>query len=70
VFTGTNALFHYNAQQSRRQGPPGGQRNDAAKLDRESLPQVRMPDRDGFIADAVFKVDDERQAPRRRRTAP
>ena len=43
---------------------------DDAKLDRESLPQVRMPNRDGFIPDAVFKVDDERQAPRRRGTAP
>jgi mono/diheme cytochrome c family protein len=41
-----------------------------AKLDRESLPQVRMPNRDGFIPDAVFKVDDEQKAPRKRGTAP
>jgi S-disulfanyl-L-cysteine oxidoreductase SoxD len=43
---------------------------DDGKLDRESLPKVRMPNRDGFIPDAVFKIDDERQAPRKRGTAP
>ena len=43
---------------------------DDGKLDRESLPKVRMPNRDGFIPDAVFKVDDEQKAPRKRGTAP
>jgi mono/diheme cytochrome c family protein len=35
--------------------------SDDGKLDQESLPKVRMPNRDGFIPDAVFKVDDERK---------
>jgi hypothetical protein len=29
-----------------------------------------MPNRDGFIPDAVFKVDDEQKASRTRGTAP
>jgi mono/diheme cytochrome c family protein len=40
------------------------------KLDRESLPKVRMPNRDGFIPDAVFKIDDEHKGRRKRGTAP
>jgi hypothetical protein len=27
------------------------------KLDRDNLPKIRMPNRDGFIPDAVFKID-------------
>ena len=30
------------------------------KLDRQTLPKVAMPNRDGFIPDAVFKIDNER----------
>jgi len=32
------------------------------KLDKDSLPKIKMPNRDGFIPDAVFKVDDEQKA--------
>ena len=32
---------------------------DDATLDKKSLPKIRMPNRDGFIPDQVFKVDDE-----------
>jgi cytochrome c len=31
------------------------------KLDKDSLPKIKMPNRDGFIPDAVFKVDNEVQ---------
>jgi cytochrome c len=30
---------------------------DDAKLDKDSLPKIRMPNRDGFIADKVFAPD-------------
>jgi cytochrome c len=30
------------------------------KLDRQTLPNVAMPNRDGFIPDDVFKIDNER----------
>jgi hypothetical protein len=30
-------------------------------LDKESLPKIRMPNRDGFVPDAVFKADNERE---------
>lgn len=43
---------------------------DDGALDRESLPKVRMPNRDGFLPDAVFTVDDEHKAPGKRGTAP
>ena len=33
------------------------------KLDQDSLPKVKMPNRDGFIPDAVFKIDNEPEAP-------
>jgi len=29
------------------------------KLDKDTLPKIMMPNRDGFIPDQVFKVDDE-----------
>lgn len=32
---------------------------DGGKLDRESLPKIAMPNRDGFIPDDVFKLDNE-----------
>jgi len=36
---------------------------DNAKLDKESLPRIKMPNRDGFVPDAVFKLDDEPPLP-------
>jgi hypothetical protein len=39
-------------------------------LDKESLPKIKMPNRDGFISDPVFRVDDERKAPRKTGGAP
>jgi S-disulfanyl-L-cysteine oxidoreductase SoxD len=30
------------------------------RIDRQTLPKVVMPNRDGFIPDAVFKIDNER----------
>jgi cytochrome c len=32
---------------------------DDGKLDKETLPKIEMPNRDGFIPDPVFKLDDE-----------
>jgi cytochrome c len=32
------------------------------KLDKDSLPKIKMPNRDDFIPDAVFKVDNEVQS--------
>ena len=29
------------------------------KVDKDSLPKIKMPNRDGFIPDAVFKIDNE-----------
>ena len=29
------------------------------KLDKDSLPKIKMPNRDGFVPDAVFKIDNE-----------
>jgi S-disulfanyl-L-cysteine oxidoreductase SoxD len=40
------------------------------KLDREGLTKIRMPNRDGFIPDAVFKVDNEQPGPKKRVAAP
>jgi cytochrome c len=34
---------------------------DDGVLDSESLPKIRMPNRDGFVPDPVFKLYDERQ---------
>jgi cytochrome c len=34
-----------------------------AKLDRDNLPKIKMPNRDGFAPDAVFKIDNEPEAP-------
>jgi cytochrome c len=34
-----------------------------AKVDQESLPKIKMPNRDGFVPDAVFKIDNEPEAP-------
>jgi len=33
------------------------------KLDQESLPKIKMPNRDGFIPDDVFKIDNEAPIP-------
>jgi len=43
---------------------------DDGKLDGETLPKARMPNRDRFSPDAVFKIEDERKAPRKSGTAP
>ena len=43
---------------------------DDGKLDGETLPKVRMPNRDRFSPDAVFKIEDERKAPTKSGTAP
>jgi cytochrome c len=37
---------------------------DGEKLDRESLSKVKMPNRDGFLPDPVFKLYNERDARR------
>lgn len=31
------------------------------KLDQDNLPKIKMPNRDGFIPDAVFKIDNEKE---------
>ena len=62
-------IFHVTLQQLRSRRNMS-QSIIIRRLDRESLPKVRMPNRDGYIPDAVFKVDDERQAPRKRAIAP
>ena len=31
-----------------------------AKVDRQTLPKIAMPNRDGFVPDPVFKIDNER----------
>lgn len=36
---------------------------DDGKLDKESLPKIMMPNRDGFIPDPVFKIDNEPALP-------
>ena len=33
------------------------------KVDKDSLPKIKMPNRDGFVPDAVFKIDNEPEAP-------
>jgi cytochrome c len=33
------------------------------KLDQDTLPKIKMPNRDGFIPDAVFKIDNEPEMP-------
>jgi cytochrome c len=33
---------------------------DDGKLDRESLPKIQMPNRNGFAPDPVFKIDNEK----------
>jgi S-disulfanyl-L-cysteine oxidoreductase SoxD len=33
------------------------------KLDQDNLPKIKMPNRGGFIPDAVFKIDNEPEAP-------
>lgn len=43
---------------------------DDAKLDKDTLPKIKMPNRDGFIPDQVFKVDNEQKAPSKRGTSP
>jgi cytochrome c len=35
------------------------------RLDQDNLPKIKMPNRDGFIPDAVFKIDNEPDAPAR-----
>jgi cytochrome c len=40
---------------------------DDGKLDKDSLPKIKMPNRDGFIPDPVFKIDNERLMPTNRR---
>lgn len=40
------------------------------KLDEELLSKVKMPNRDGFIPDQVFKLDNEPEAPPNRGSAP
>jgi S-disulfanyl-L-cysteine oxidoreductase SoxD len=32
------------------------------KLDQDSLPKIKMPNRDGFIPDPVFKIDNEQES--------
>ncbi len=32
---------------------------DDGKLDQESMPKIKMPNRDGFVPDPVFKIDNE-----------
>jgi cytochrome c len=39
------------------------------KLDRDTLPKIKMPNRDGFIPDPVFKIDNEQGAPTKRGVA-
>jgi cytochrome c len=39
------------------------------KLDQDSLPKIKMPNWDGFIPDAVFKIDNEQEAPAKRDVA-
>jgi hypothetical protein len=39
------------------------------KVDKDSLPKIKMPNRDGFIPDAVFKIDNEPEAPAKRGVA-
>ena len=41
-----------------------------AKLNQDLLPKVTMPNRDGFIPDQVFKLDNEPEAPPNRGSAP
>ena len=33
------------------------------RLDQDNLPKIKMPNRDGFIPDAVFKIDNEPDMP-------
>ena len=33
------------------------------KVDRDSMPKIKMPNRDGFIPDPVFKIDNEPEIP-------
>jgi hypothetical protein len=40
------------------------------KLDQDSLPKIKMPNRDGFIPDPVFKIDNEQEAPNKRGATP
>jgi S-disulfanyl-L-cysteine oxidoreductase SoxD len=39
------------------------------KLDRDPLPKIEMPNRDGFIPDPVFKLDNEQGPPTKRGVA-
>jgi len=39
------------------------------KLDRDTLPKIKMPNRDGFIPDPVFKIDNEQGPPTKRGVA-
>ncbi len=41
---------------------------DDGKLDKETLPKIKMPNRDGFIPDPVFELDNE--APTKPRCTP
>ena len=36
---------------------------DDGKLDQESMPKIMMPNRDGFVPDPVFKIDNEPALP-------
>ena len=36
------------------------------KLDRDTLAKIKMPNRDGFIPDPVFKIDNEKGPPTKR----
>ena len=32
-------------------------------LNQDNLPKIKMPNRDGFIPDAVFKIDNDPESP-------
>jgi len=36
------------------------------KVDQDTLPKIKMPNRDGFIPDQVFKLDNEPEGPAKR----
>jgi mono/diheme cytochrome c family protein len=40
------------------------------KLDQDNLPKIKMPNRDGFMPDPVFKIDNEQGAPNERGATP
>jgi S-disulfanyl-L-cysteine oxidoreductase SoxD len=40
------------------------------KLDQDNLSKIKMPNRDGFIPDPVFRIDNEQEAPNKRGATP